>query len=199
MQQHMPDRSPRPNSESRNRLKALVRAHRADLVQATPADWVPNPGGGGNWKSNANSILPRAIYVRAIHDASDEIQSKDTSHAWSRPPKTWRSGDRFQHLPHHRDRRNQHGFAARPCNADHPLGLSEKRPRAAAVLPLTPALSRAERELFSGCCFRRGLGLARLGLRGLGVHRSVCGVRGGFGVADVHRVAHVLENGAQRR
>jgi putative ATP-dependent endonuclease of OLD family len=48
-------------------------------VQETSADWVPNPGGGGNWKSNANSIVPRSIYVRAVHDASDETNARDAS------------------------------------------------------------------------------------------------------------------------
>jgi hypothetical protein len=41
--------------------------------------WIPNPGGGGNWKSNANSIIPRWIYVKAVHDASDESTSKEAS------------------------------------------------------------------------------------------------------------------------
>src|SRR3972149_1230078 len=39
----------------------------------------PNPGGGGNWKSNANSILPRFIFVRAVRDATDEALSKEAS------------------------------------------------------------------------------------------------------------------------
>jgi putative ATP-dependent endonuclease of OLD family len=40
---------------------------------------VANPGGGGNWKSNANSIIPRSIYVKAVHDATEESISKEAS------------------------------------------------------------------------------------------------------------------------
>ena len=40
---------------------------------------ILNPGGGGNWKSNANSILPQLILVRAVHDAVDEAVSKEGS------------------------------------------------------------------------------------------------------------------------
>jgi putative ATP-dependent endonuclease of the OLD family len=40
---------------------------------------MANPGGGGNWKSNANSIIPKLVYVRAIHDAGDESVSKEAS------------------------------------------------------------------------------------------------------------------------
>ncbi len=79
MRQHWPDRPARPNVDARANLKTLVRAHRPDLVQVAPPDWIPNPGGGGNWKSNANSILPRSLYVRAVHDAADETESKDAS------------------------------------------------------------------------------------------------------------------------
>jgi putative ATP-dependent endonuclease of the OLD family len=69
----------RPNSESRDRLKALVRQARPNLIQMAAPSWIENPGGGGNWKSNANSIVPRPIFIRAIHDASDESVSKDAS------------------------------------------------------------------------------------------------------------------------
>ena len=40
---------------------------------------MPNPGGGGSWKSNANSIIPRFILVKAVHDAGDEAGSKEAS------------------------------------------------------------------------------------------------------------------------
>jgi len=77
--QQIPNRPARPNSESRGLLRELVRQYRPDLVRQTTADWVANPGGGGNWKSNANSIIPRAIYVRAVHEASEETNAKDAS------------------------------------------------------------------------------------------------------------------------
>lgn len=69
----------RPNATVREVLKELVRAHRPDLVIMGEAVWVVNPGGGGNWKSNANSIIPRVIFVRAVHEASDETNAKDAS------------------------------------------------------------------------------------------------------------------------
>lgn len=77
--EQIPNRGPRPNADSRAALKDLVRRQRPDLVQQTAPTWVENPGGGGNWKSNANSIIPHPIYVRAVHDASDESISKDAS------------------------------------------------------------------------------------------------------------------------
>jgi putative ATP-dependent endonuclease of OLD family len=77
--QQIPSLPAKPNNDSREVLKQLVREQLPNLVQPTPADWVPNPGGGGNWKSNANSIIPRSIYVRAVHDASDETNAKDAS------------------------------------------------------------------------------------------------------------------------
>jgi putative ATP-dependent endonuclease of OLD family len=73
------NRGARPNAASRESLKAAVREQRPDLVVLGAAGWVPNPGGGGNWKSNANSILPRAILVRAVQEASDETNAKDGS------------------------------------------------------------------------------------------------------------------------
>jgi predicted ATP-dependent endonuclease of OLD family len=77
--QQLPNHPPRPNVAAREALRELVRIHRQDLVvMGTPA-WLPNPGGGGNWKSNANSIIPRVIFVRAVHEASDETNAKDAS------------------------------------------------------------------------------------------------------------------------
>lgn len=69
----------RPTVGSRESLKAAVREQRPELVVVGAAAWVPNPGGGGNWKSNANSILPRPILVRAVQEASDETNAKDAS------------------------------------------------------------------------------------------------------------------------
>lgn len=77
--QQIPNRPARPNAATREVLRQLVRANRADLVAHGAPDWVPNPGGGGNWKSNANSIVPRVIFVRAVHEASDETNAKDAS------------------------------------------------------------------------------------------------------------------------
>lgn len=75
----IPDRGPRPNATTRERLRELVRAQNQELITHTEPAWVPNPGGGGNWKSNANSIIPRFIFVKAVHDAADEAESKDAS------------------------------------------------------------------------------------------------------------------------
>lgn len=55
--QQIPNRPGRPNAESREILKQLVRQHRPDLIQQGSPEWIANPGGGGNWKSNANSII----------------------------------------------------------------------------------------------------------------------------------------------
>ncbi|MGA0583142.1 MAG: AAA family ATPase, partial [Castellaniella sp.] len=73
------NRGSRPNASSRESLKAAVREQRPELVAVGAASWVPNPGGGGNWKSNANSILPRPILVKAVQEASDETNAKDAS------------------------------------------------------------------------------------------------------------------------
>ncbi len=77
--QQIQNRPARPNAAAREILRQLVRANRPDLIVHGAPDWVPNPGGGGNWKSNANSIIPRVIFVRAIHEASDETNAKDAS------------------------------------------------------------------------------------------------------------------------
>ena len=73
------NRGARPNAASKDSLRAAVRAQRPDLIAMDAPHWVANPGGGGNWKSNANSILPRAIFVRAVHEASDETNTRDAS------------------------------------------------------------------------------------------------------------------------
>lgn len=75
----LPNKGARPTIGSRESLKAAVREQRPELVLVGAAAWVPNPGGGGNWKSNANSILPRPILVRAVQEASDETNAKDAS------------------------------------------------------------------------------------------------------------------------
>ncbi len=77
--QQIPNLPAKPTVDSREVLRQLVREQSPNLVQQTAAEWVPNPGGGGNWKSNANSIIPRSIYVRAVHDAADETNAKDAS------------------------------------------------------------------------------------------------------------------------
>lgn len=71
--------SARPNSETREILKDLLRSEMPEVVSSTAPEWIPNPGGGGNWKSNANSILPRLIAVRAVHDAGSETNAKETA------------------------------------------------------------------------------------------------------------------------
>lgn len=75
----IPDRGNRPNQQTRERLRELVRQARPGLIQRTDPSWLENPGGGGNWKSNANSILPRFILVRAVQDAAEEAISKEAS------------------------------------------------------------------------------------------------------------------------
>jgi putative ATP-dependent endonuclease of OLD family len=62
-----------------DRLKELVKERKPNLVETSPADWVEKPGSGGNWKSNANSILPEFIHVEAVQDASSTTQAKDTT------------------------------------------------------------------------------------------------------------------------
>jgi energy-coupling factor transporter ATP-binding protein EcfA2 len=69
----------KPNVGNRDQLKDLVRQRKPHLLAQLDPKWVPNPGGGGNWKSNANSIIPRCILVKAVHDATDEALSKDAS------------------------------------------------------------------------------------------------------------------------
>ena len=76
--EEIPDKPTTPNTAAKETLRELVRQKRPDLVMVQ-ADWQPNPGGGGSWKSNANSIIPRFIPVRAVHDASAETQSKDAT------------------------------------------------------------------------------------------------------------------------
>ena len=75
----IPERGTRPNAQTREALRELVRQRKPQLVQIGAPSWKPNPGGGGNWKSNANSIMPKFIFVRAVHEASDEAISKEAS------------------------------------------------------------------------------------------------------------------------
>ncbi|MDO8742761.1 MAG: AAA family ATPase [bacterium] len=77
--EQIPDRGTRPNQQSREALKELVRAQRRDLIEAAEPAWLENPGGGGNWKSNANSLFPRLIFIEAVHDASVEAVSREAS------------------------------------------------------------------------------------------------------------------------
>jgi len=75
----IPNRGPRTNTQTRNELRELVRQYKPELISQTEPLWIQNPGGGGNWKSNANSIIPRFILVKAVHDATDEANSKEAS------------------------------------------------------------------------------------------------------------------------
>jgi energy-coupling factor transporter ATP-binding protein EcfA2 len=75
----IPGATGRTNGPARERLKELVREQRTDLITYGAAAWVANPGGGGNWKSNANSILPRCIFIPAVQEATEESLSKDAS------------------------------------------------------------------------------------------------------------------------
>lgn len=75
----LPNRGARPTNVTKEALRDAVRQQRPELVAFDEPDWVPNPGGGGNWKSNANSILPRPILVRAVQEASDETNAKEAS------------------------------------------------------------------------------------------------------------------------
>ncbi|MHB1514482.1 MAG: ATP-dependent nuclease [Acidiferrobacteraceae bacterium] len=77
--QQLQARPARPNAAAREALRELVRMRRPDLIVMGAPTWLPNPGGGGNWKSNANSIIPRVIFVRAVHEATDETNAKDAS------------------------------------------------------------------------------------------------------------------------
>jgi predicted ATP-dependent endonuclease of OLD family len=77
--QQIPDRGTRPNNQTREALREIVRQQRPDLVRQTEPIWISNPGGGASWKSNANSIIPRYILVKAVHDASEEAISKESS------------------------------------------------------------------------------------------------------------------------
>jgi hypothetical protein len=75
----IPGRGNRPNQHTREVLKQAVRQHRPDLVSQGAPAWTPNPGGGGNWKSNANSVIPQIIAVKAVHDVAEEAVSKGAS------------------------------------------------------------------------------------------------------------------------
>jgi hypothetical protein len=72
-------KGPRPNKEKLDALREIVKQEMPELIQLSAADWVQNPGGGGNWKSNANSILPKHVWVKAVHDAADSLGSKGTT------------------------------------------------------------------------------------------------------------------------
>ena len=75
----LPDRGARPSAAKLEQLKASVRNHKPELVRKLEPTWIPNPGGGGNWKSNANSILPRTIFIHAVQEAAAETVSKEAS------------------------------------------------------------------------------------------------------------------------
>lgn len=75
----LPDKGAKPNKEKLDALRVLVKSTKSELVELAAAEWVQNPGGGGNWKSNANSILPKHVWVRAVHEAADSLGSKNTT------------------------------------------------------------------------------------------------------------------------
>lgn len=68
----------RPNDSAKELLKQKVRNNCPDLITSND-EWSVNPGGGGNWKSNANSILPQFVLVQAVHIISEETQAKDAT------------------------------------------------------------------------------------------------------------------------
>lgn len=67
------------SQKGREALKELVRQEKPDLIGSSVPAWIKNPGGGGTWKSNANSIMPQCIPIRAVHDATEESISKEAS------------------------------------------------------------------------------------------------------------------------
>ncbi len=75
----IPNRGTRPNQQTRECLRELVRQQKPHLITQTAPAWIENPGGGGNWKSNANSLVPRFIVVKAVQDAAEEAVSKEAS------------------------------------------------------------------------------------------------------------------------
>lgn len=60
------------------KLKERIKQNVPQLV-ARCTDWIPSPGGGGNWKSNANSIIPEFIFVQAVHEATADTQAKEAT------------------------------------------------------------------------------------------------------------------------
>ena len=68
----------RVNAAGIELLKEKIRDRQPDAI-TTEEGWSPNPGGGGNWKSNANSIIPEFIFVRAVHEVSAETKAKEAS------------------------------------------------------------------------------------------------------------------------
>lgn len=68
----------RVTSDAIDCLKGKVRLNAPHLV-TTNTGWFPNPGGGGNWKSNANSIIPEFIFIPAVQEATTETQAKEAT------------------------------------------------------------------------------------------------------------------------
>lgn len=62
--------------QAKEKLQELVKSKKPELVE-TKFDWTADPGGGGGWKSNANSIIPQYILVPAVYDATVEGKSKE--------------------------------------------------------------------------------------------------------------------------
>lgn len=66
----------KPTKSKKDKLRELVKSEKPDLIEKR-FDWKPDPGGGGGWKSNANSIIPKYILVPAVYDATVEGKSKE--------------------------------------------------------------------------------------------------------------------------
>ena len=66
------------SNDAMEMLKIKIRRECPDLISSF-TEWVPNPGGGGNWKSNANSVIPEFIYVPAVHEVSSETSAKEAT------------------------------------------------------------------------------------------------------------------------
>lgn len=67
-----------PNPAFRTRLRELMDSV-PGLVTTSQPEWHANPGGGANWKSNLNKVLPDVVLVPAVEDASDATAAKTTS------------------------------------------------------------------------------------------------------------------------
>jgi len=69
-------KKPTVSKPAKEMLQELVKSKSPELIE-TELDWIPDPGGGGGWKSNANSIIPKYISVPAVYDTAVEGKSKE--------------------------------------------------------------------------------------------------------------------------
>lgn len=76
IEKHKTELGNKPTKSKKDNLRELVKSEKPDLIEKR-FDWKPDPGGGGGWKSNANSIIPRYILVPAVYDATVEGKSKE--------------------------------------------------------------------------------------------------------------------------